>query len=1170
MKTIKFLYLIILFFYINYCFSKNLEQLFSPLPLNSLIHVSEKVKPNIIALIDNSNFTSKSELTKLMDTIFSDKDIINNQNWGIAYLYNQKEPFFNIDINLSLSSTSDITIKIVGMVLGTTIPVPVIGNLTGILTSDIISKITSNIIPNNIKIPINSQLFTKEISVNALNKTSHLDKIKSSIKNYHALGPTSITKKYYNLTKEIRYGDKETTFGSTIQYSCQPNYIVILTNGINYNSLKTNSILAFINGFSKTDNTEFEDKSTFLQEIIASIPTISSIPNIISILTSIIKLIPKINTSKVVINDDDDFVKKYIFNLNGQYIDFEKWNNSNENQYGSYGLSFLSENHSNNEITEKYSVYNKNDSTFLPKQTIDTIIIGVNTNNENKDYSYLENGSSYIYGFGNRAFFKVLNIKQFKNLINTPFFPSNQKKYLTSNPLMINLNNKRLVVLAEENPINWSTILYFKELNKNKNDMSLNLDKFYNNSYTAEFGNLTNNLYSRGSSRRFIVSTGRSEPKFLDNETYNNWLMRISNKSDKDLMLRNRCLEKICAISNPQRMMGDIGNNNILYIEDKTKKNSSFIVTAANDGMIHIFKNIYNNKFQLILNYVPGSLLKNSQTLWDIIPITAKKNYGIGPNNTHQFLLNGSMSYYGITKKNCSFNICSKSPAELIIIGSAGKGAKGIYALNIAGKDFNNNNELGLSSESQKAWLQDIPLWESSSKYFGYNKNDPSNYQESLKLGFVIGSPKIAPITIKRYLDKNIGQYKPDLKSGKYYATFVNNGIFNEDGIPTLYIFDAIGIKSTEIINNDGYIYVTNEKKINNAGKIIKKIKVPNDIKFSDRQGLSPVTLVDTDNDEIADIAYAGDYEGNMYRFDFRKSNIDDWSVTRIYKGAGLDENLIPIQPITTAPTVYKKDESGYHYVVIFGTGSNLFLDDIKELYEKYNNKKYPNAKFQSIYGIYDDLNENNNTEYSKRYQQLVEQKIILSSNKILNNNKNIRKLENNTIRDDKKGWFIDLNNQTYNNNESYSEEKIINDPKVFGKSVFFTTEFYKILNSNKECSQYISTGYGGWIMGVNAINGGNLNDNTINFDTKNPNERISGVMLDEKLSPISFTNHKENFNLNKDGQFQNGWEEYSLIPSKKYDEGSLFIYDSNNLILLSNKKNNYIKYRRISWREIF
>jgi len=99
--------------------------------------------------------------------------------------------------------------------------------------------------------------------------------------------------------------------------------------------------------------------------------------------------------------------------------------------------------------------------------------------------------------------------------------------------------------------------------------------------------------------------------------------------------------------------------------------------------------------------------------------------------------------------------------------------------------------------------------------------------------------------------------------------------------------------------------------------------------------GLSEVTLIDYNNDQIVDLGFAGDSKGDMWRFKFNANPLLGVTVTKVFDGSA-------DQPITTGPEVGEHPNGGY--MVYWGTGNATSLIDAQDT-------SYPT---QAIYGIWD------------------------------------------------------------------------------------------------------------------------------------------------------------------------------------------------------------------------
>ncbi|ENV1811582.1 PilC family type IV pilus tip adhesin, partial [Neisseria gonorrhoeae] len=262
------------------------------------------------------------------------------------------------------------------------------------------------------------------------------------------------------------------------------------------------------------------------------------------------------------------------------------------------------------------------------------------------------------------------------------------------------------------------------------------------------------------------------------------------------------------------RDLGDIVNSPITAV-------GGYLATAANDGMVHLFKRNGTDQrgYELKLSYIPGTMprqyfdndtsaLKDS-TLAQELRTFAEKGY-VGD----RYGVDGGFVLRRITDDQ-------DRQKHFFMFGAMGLGGRGAYALDLTKID--NSNLTGVS-------MFDV-------------KNESKN--NGVKLGYTVGTPQIGKI-------RN-GKYAAFLASG--YAA---KDIVSSDNTTALYVYD---------LGNGG-------------GSLIKKIEAP-----GGKGGLSSPTLVDKDLDGTVDIAYAGDRGGNMYRFDLSDSNPDKWSVSTIFEG---------------------------------------------------------------------------------------------------------------------------------------------------------------------------------------------------------------------------------------------------------------------------------------------
>ncbi|EOA1435064.1 PilC family type IV pilus tip adhesin, partial [Neisseria gonorrhoeae] len=267
---------------------------------------------------------------------------------------------------------------------------------------------------------------------------------------------------------------------------------------------------------------------------------------------------------------------------------------------------------------------------------------------------------------------------------------------------------------------------------------------------------------------------------------------------------------------NGNRDLGDIVNSPITAV-------GGYLATAANDGMVHIFKKTGTDErgYELKLSYIPGTMprqyfdndtsaLKDS-TLAQELRTFAEKGY-VGDR-------------YGVDGGFVLRQVELSGQKHVFMFGAMGLGGRGAYALDL--------------SKINENYPAAAPLFDV--------KNGDNNGKNRVKveLGYTVGTPQIGKT--------QNGKYAAFLASG-YAAKDINSN----DNKTALYVYD-LG---------------------NTLGTPIAKIDVP-----GGKGGLSSPTLVDKDLDGIVDIAYAGDRGGNMYRFDLSNSDPNKWSAKAIFEG---------------------------------------------------------------------------------------------------------------------------------------------------------------------------------------------------------------------------------------------------------------------------------------------
>ena len=194
-----------------------------------------------------------------------------------------------------------------------------------------------------------------------------------------------------------------------------------------------------------------------------------------------------------------------------------------------------------------------------------------------------------------------------------------------------------------------------------------------------------------------------------------------------------------------------------------------------------------------------------------------------------------------------------------------------------------------LGSGGKGFFILDVtsPTLGSESLNSGANKKVMWEFDGSdLDIGYIFGEGTIAK-----------------LDDGKWY--WINgNGLSSDNGVAMLLLVELKTGNITKLTTNAGTLASPN--------------------------GLSAPALVDEDKDGDADFAYAGDIDGDLWKFDLKKKEL----AYKLYDG-------LATQPITTAPDVANHPETGH--LVLFGTGRLYTYEDLTDV------------SVQALYGIHDD-----------------------------------------------------------------------------------------------------------------------------------------------------------------------------------------------------------------------
>lgn len=258
--------------------------------------------------------------------------------------------------------------------------------------------------------------------------------------------------------------------------------------------------------------------------------------------------------------------------------------------------------------------------------------------------------------------------------------------------------------------------------------------------------------------------------------------------------------------------------------------------------------------------------------------------------------------------------------------------------------------------------------------------------------------------------------------------------------------------------------------------------------------GLSTPRLADYNSDGIADYAYAGDLQGNLWRFDLLGSGADPARASgSIYGNDNSNTDNFRVsyggqpmftatstagsarQPITAPPSLIRHP-TRTGYLVVFGTGKYFETTD----------KDGVKTHAQSVYGIWDRSTKAETTSAgtisrSNLVSQEITDTVVATADS--GATRTARTISNNPISwytadgaVDKWGWRLDLAIGA-----SYQGEMVIEDMSALGQTIFFQS----LVPNDDPCA----SGSSNWTYAINPFTGGKTNHHP--FDYKGTGDTI-------------------------------------------------------------------------------
>ena len=272
---------------------------------------------------------------------------------------------------------------------------------------------------------------------------------------------------------------------------------------------------------------------------------------------------------------------------------------------------------------------------------------------------------------------------------------------------------------------------------------------------------------------------------------------------------------------------------------------------GANDGMVHVIN--VSNADALALGVVAGS------ELYAYIPsmlIPKLGNLSVTP-YVHTYFVDGPLAFDIATFTDA----LGVKTQRKVLVGTLGAGGKGLYALDVT------TPVPASASESAVVSLNNVK-WEKKAGDPGY-----------ANLGYTYSTPQIVRVR------KQVAGVDTDVP-----AVIIGNGYVNSGNYQSsLLVIDlADGSVIREILAGSGTAASPN--------------------------GMSSPTVVDSNSDNIADYVFAGDIDGNLWKFNLTAVAPASWTGSLVYAATG--------KAITIAPSVIKHPNGGF--LVNFATGRML------------------------------------------------------------------------------------------------------------------------------------------------------------------------------------------------------------------------------------------------------
>jgi len=327
--------------------------------------------------------------------------------------------------------------------------------------------------------------------------------------------------------------------------------------------------------------------------------------------------------------------------------------------------------------------------------------------------------------------------------------------------------------------------------------------------------------------------------------------------------------------------IGDIVNSSVTYV-GKTD-DYGYSALAGDEGTEYttfIAKNTADRNDRLYFGANDGMLhavsADTGEEYFTYIPETVAGNLKLLTDPNYGCTLSGCVPHqYFVDATPIVGDVYDSTHAtdkwRTLLVGTLGAGGKGLFALDITDSTFDGTNVMWEISTTAAMRGTDLVTTVASDADFSTN------------LGYTLPSPSIVR-----------------MHNGNW-AAIVANGYDSVDKTAALFIID-----------------ITNGEIIRSFNTGVGSAAAPN--------GLSTPIAIDYDGDSITDFIYAGDLQGNLWKFDVTGKTKGSWNIAHNEPLFVAKDLKGDIQPITAKPDVGFHPEGGL--LVYFGTGKYFELGD--------------------------------------------------------------------------------------------------------------------------------------------------------------------------------------------------------------------------------------------------